>query len=147
MDADVFNSKAERAELMESLQSKIGEDFILRKKEEITPHLMRTLANGVINEIYRNGPIEEIHAGNSLPDSSVPSRISPFAENEVLTTTAHRLLPMMHALYRIITKKTGETLEEKLIPYVFRFILINMSFPSDWSLTEETREIRLLVHT
>lgn len=140
-----FNSKAGRAELMESLQNKFGEDFILRKKEEITPHLMRTLANGVISETYRNGPIEGIHAGSYLPDLSVPSRISPFAENEVLATTAHRLLPTIHALYRIITKKTGETLEEKIIPYIFRFILTNILFPLDWSLTEETREIRLLV--
>ena len=130
---------------MESLQNKVGEDFILRKKEEITPHLMRTLANSVINETYRNGPIEGIHAGSYLPDISVPSRISPFAENEILTTTTHRLLPMIHALYRIITKKTGETLEEKIIPYVFRFIITNMFFPFDWSLTEETREIKLLV--
>src|SRR2546426_7695852 len=140
-----FNSKAGRAEFMESLQNKVGEDFIVRKKEEITPHLMRILANGVINETYRYGPIENIHAGSYLPDSSVPSRISPCAEQEVLTTTAQRLLPTVHALYRIITKKTGETLEEKIIPYVFRFILTNLIFPSDWSLTEETRGIKLLV--
>ena len=141
-----FNSKAGRAEFMGSLQNKVGEDFIVRKKEEITPHLMRILANGVINETYRYGPIENIHAGSYLPDSSVPSRISPWAEQEVLTTTAQRLLPTVHALYRIITKKTGETLEEKIIPYVFRFILTNLIFPSDWSLTEETRGIKLLVH-
>ena len=130
---------------MESLQNKVGEDFIVRKKEEITPHLMRILANGVINETYRYGPIESIHAGSYLPDSSVLSRISPCAEQEVLTTTAQSLLPTVHALYRIITKKTGETLEEKIIPYVFRFILTNLIFPSDWSLTEETRGIKLLV--
>lgn len=79
---------------------------------------MRTLANGVINETYRYGPIENIHAGSYLPDSSVPSRISPRAEQEVVTTTAQRLLPTVHALYRIITKKTGETLEEKIVPFL-----------------------------
>src|SRR5260370_14792255 len=110
-----FNSRAGRAELMESLQNKVGEDFILRKKEEITPHLMRTLANSVINEAYRNGPIEGIHAGSYLPDISVPRRISLFAENEILTTTAHRLLPMIHALTPIIPNKTGEVLKERRI--------------------------------
>src|SRR5207248_6051874 len=106
---------------------------------------MRILANGVINETYRYGPIEGIHDSTYLPDTSIPGRISPFAEEEVLTTTANRLLPTIHALYRIITKETGETLEEKIIPYVFRFILTDLIFPSDWSLTEETRGIKLLV--
>src|SRR5437899_11266255 len=114
-----FNSKAGRAELMESLQNKVGEDFIVRKKEEITPHLMRILANGVINETYRYGRIENIHAGSYLPDSSVPSRISPYAEQEVLTTTAKRLLPTVQALCRLITKQTGQNLGEKSIRYVF----------------------------
>jgi hypothetical protein len=116
-----FNSKVGRAELMDFLQKNVGEDFMLRKKDEITPHLMRILANGVINETYRYGPIEEIHSGNFLPDISAPGRISPFAESEVLTTTAHCLLPTVHALYRIITKNTGETLEEKI--FLMSFVL------------------------
>ena len=80
-----------------------------------------------------------------LPDSSVPSRISPCAEQEVVTTTAQRLLPDSTCSLSDSTKKTGEILEEKIIPYVFRFILTNLIFPSDWSFTEETRGIKLLV--
>src|SRR5260370_42534141 len=39
-----FNSKAGTAEVMESLQYKVGDDFIVRENAEITPHLMRILA-------------------------------------------------------------------------------------------------------
>lgn len=123
-----FNSKSGRIEFMESLQNAIGEDFMLQKIEEIKPNLMRILANGVINETYRNGPIENVHGGLSLPDTIIPGRISPLAEYEILTTTANRLLPIIHSLSLIITKGTGETLEEKIVPYVFRFIISNILF-------------------
>jgi hypothetical protein len=37
------------------------------------------------------------------------------------------------------------TTVKRCTPYVFRFIFTNLIFPSDWSVTEETRGIKLLV--
>ena len=128
---------------MTSLQEKIGEAYLYREKERLSSNLLRAVANGVVNETYRNGPIENVHAGvgedaRYLPRPLTQRRISAFAEYQVLGTTANRLFPILHALYKVITKETGETLDEKLFPYAVLF-----KPPDDWSLAEETRVVKL----
>lgn len=125
---------------MAALQRDLGDAYLQNEKTRLSSNLLRAVANGVVNEVYRNGPIEDIHAGEGkyLPRPLTQRRISAFAEYKVVGTTANRLFPILHALYQILTKETGETLDEKLFPYAILF-----KPPYNWSLIEDTREVEL----
>jgi hypothetical protein len=134
-----FNSTKGREALWSAMKQQLGEAFIEQQKQEALRAPLRALANGVLNESWRNGPIEDIHAGTIyFPRPLTQRRISPEAEKTVLTATTARLVPIMHALYRIITNKSEETMEEKILPHAMLF-----TSPADWSLTEETRIIEI----
>ena len=79
--------------------------------------------------------------GAHLPDSGVPSRISPMAEQEVVTTTAQRPFPTVPCSLSDYYKENRRNAGGKdHSPDVFRFMLTNLIFPSDWSLTEKREE-------
>jgi hypothetical protein len=134
-----FNSKKGREELLLSMKQRLGEQFIKQRRQRVLRTPLRALANGVLNESWRNGPIEDIHAGSLyLPRPLTQRRISPDDEKTVLTKTTGHLVPIMHALYRFITHKSEETLDEKILPYAILF-----KSPDNWSMTEKTRIIKL----
>jgi hypothetical protein len=148
-----YNSKSGREDylafLQKTLQEKFGDAadlYLQRKRERFSGNFMRILANDIVCKTYRNGPIENAHAGvgenrRYLPRPLTQRRIAPYAEYEVLKTTANQLFPILHALYRVIMKETGETLDEKLFPYSIRF---DQELHTDnWSLTEETRMVEI----
>src|SRR5690348_16483943 len=58
-----FNLQQEREGLMSNMKQVLGDDFVERKGQAVLihPHSLRALANGLLLEFWRNGPIEDIH--------------------------------------------------------------------------------------
>jgi hypothetical protein len=143
-----FNLQQEREGMMSSMKQVLGDDFVEWKRQSVLahPHSLRTLANGILLEFWRNGPIEDMHGGTMyvrrpVRHGSQPvtqRRISPDAEKTVLAETTGRLVPLLHGLYPMITGKSEATLIEKLLPYAILF-----QSPATWSLTEKTHVVAL----
>jgi hypothetical protein len=143
-----FNLQQEREGLMSSMKQVLGEDFVERKRQSVlsNPHSLRALANGLLLEFWRNGPIENIHGGTMyvrqpLRHVSRPltqRRISPDVEKAVLAETIGGLVPMLRGLYSMITLKSEGTLIEKILPYAILF-----QSPDNWSMTEKTKVVEL----
>jgi len=97
-----FNLQQEREGLMSSMEQVLGEDFVERKRQSVlnNPHALRALANGLLLEFWRNGPIEDIHGGTMYvrrplrhaPRPLTQRRISLDAEKTVLAETTGRAL-------------------------------------------------------
>jgi hypothetical protein len=144
----LFNLQQEREGLMSDMKQILGEDFVERKRQSVqnNPHALRALANGLLLEFWRNGPIEDIHGGTMyvrpplrhVPRPLTQRRISPDAEKTVLAETTRRLVPMLRGLHSMITIKSEVTLIEKILPYAILF-----QSPNNWSMTERTRAVEL----
>jgi hypothetical protein len=143
-----FNLQQEREGLMSSMKQVLGDDFVERKRQSVLthPHPLRALANGVLLEFWRNGPIEDIHGGTMyvrqpLRQVSRPltqRRISASAEKTALAEAIGRLVPMLHGLYSMVTRMSEGTLIERILPYAILF-----RSPDNWSMTEKTSIVEL----
>ena len=135
-----FNSARGRRFLMEAFARDFGPGWFERQRERVLAHPTRALANGVLNEHWRNGSgIEDIHAGGIAPPRPLlQCRLTGAQEALLMQETAELFVPTMRALNDIGSKPSGETWAELALPYALAF-----KPPADWSLEEQTREIAL----
>ena len=100
----------------------------------------RALANGILNEHWRNGSgIEDVRAGSVAPPRPLTQcRLTKAQETRLLQETAELFVPTMRALYNVVSKPSEETWPEQALPYAIAF-----KPPADWSLDEQTRAIAL----
>lgn len=106
--------------------------------DEIRGHPIRTLANGIVNSCWRNGPIEDVHAGLAVDLPLELRRISPEEEAELLQHLAERYLGALEAVEQV-RKQSKRPLDEVVAP----FRLMPGVGPARWSLTESSREVHL----
>lgn len=93
----------------------------------------------MLNEHWRNGEIENIHAGGMYtPRPLTQRRLTREQEALVMRETAERFVPTIRALYNVVTKPSQESWSEQALPYAIAF-----KPPDHWSLDEQTREATL----
>ncbi len=104
-------------------------------------HPSRVLANALINSCWRNGPIEQIHAGLASAFPIRQRRITPSEERTLMRTSSSRLAQGMFAVSALIQEDSQRSWWECVLPFqLARQWLVT---PTDWSLEERTRGIRL----
>jgi hypothetical protein len=135
-----INSVAGRRYLMEAFARDFGEGWLEREKARLMVNPTRALANGILNEHWRNGSgIEDVHAGSLAPPRPLTQcRLTKALETLLMQETAELFVPTMRALYHVVSKPSEETWPEQALPYAIAF-----KPPTDWSLDEQTREIAL----
>ena len=135
-----FNSAHGRRYLMEAFVRDFGSEWLEREKARVLVHPTRALANGILNEHWRNGSgIEEVHAGSVAPPRPLTQcRLTKAQETLLMQETAELFVPTMRALYHVISKPSEESWPEQALPYAIAF-----KPPVNWSLVEQTREIAL----
>ena len=135
-----INSVTGRRYLMGAFARDFGSEWVEREKARILVNPTRALANGVLNEHWRNGSgIEDIHAGGIAPPRPLMQcRLTKAQETRLLQETAELFVPTLRALYHVVSKPSEETWPEQALPYAIAF-----KPPADWSLEEQTREIAL----
>lgn len=135
-----FNSTHGRRYLMEAFARDFGSEWLEREKTRILVNPSRALANGILNEHWRNGSgIEDVHAGGIAPPRPLlQRRLTGVQEALLMQETAELFVPTMRALYSVVSKPSEETWPEQALPYAIAF-----KPPGNWSLEEQTREITL----
>ena len=135
-----INSANGRRYLMETFARDFGSQWLEREKVRVLVNPTRALANGILNEHWRNGSgIEDVHAGGIAPPRPLTQRrLTRAQETLLMQETAELFVPTMRALYNVVSKPSEESWPEKALPYAIAF-----KPPMDWSLDEQTREIAL----
>ena len=134
------NSVTGRRYLMEAFARDFGSQWLEREKARLIANPTRALANGILNEHWRNGSgIEDVHAGSVAPPLPLTQRrLTKAQEALLMQETAELFVPTLRALYNVVSKPSEESWPEKALPYAIAF-----KPPADWSLNEQTRVIAL----
>ena len=135
-----FNSAHGRRYLMEAFARDFGSEWLEREKARLIINPTRVLANGILNEHWRNGSgIEDVHAGSVAPPRPLmQGRLSNAQEALLMQETTELFVPTLRALYHVSSKPSEETWPEQALPYALAF-----KPPVNWSLDEQTREFAL----
>jgi hypothetical protein len=135
-----INSASGRHNLMEALARDFGSQWLEQEKARVLVNPTRALANGILNEHWRNGSgIEDVHAGGIAPPRPLLQRRLTRAQEEMLLQeTAELFVPAMRALYNAVGKPSEESWPEQALPYAIVF-----KPTADWSLDEQSREFAL----
>lgn len=97
----------------------------------------RVLANALINVCWRNGPVEEIHAGRTANYGLDQRRMTPSEERLLVRTTADRLAQGLYVAWTLVDEKSERSWEERVLP--FALAASGLVTPSGWTLDEQTR--------
>ncbi len=114
-------------------------DQLRRALSAVEAHPTRVLANGIINCCWRNGPIEEVHAGLGSAYPLTQRRITPAEERTLNRTMASRMAQAILGVYQLIREESDRTWAERVLP----FYLSPWVTPKGWSTEEQTRQVRL----
>jgi hypothetical protein len=135
-----INSAHGRRYLMEAFARDFGSQWLEREKARVLANPTRALANGILNEHWRNGSgIEDVHAGGIAPPRPLlQCRLRSAQETLLMQETAELFVPTMRALYYVGSLTSEESWSEQAPPYAIAF-----KPPADWSLDEQSREITL----
>ena len=136
----VVNSITGRRYLSEAFARDFGAQWLEQEKARVLVNPTGALANGILNEHWRNGSgIEDVHAGGIAPPRPLTQcRLTRAQEARLLQEAAELFVPSMRALYSVVSKPSEETWPEQALPYALAF-----KPPADWSLDEQTRAITL----
>jgi hypothetical protein len=99
----------------------------------------RIFANALLNTAWRNGPVEDVHAGCYRGYPLDQLRVTSREERELMNFATERLALGMTVCLQLVTETLGRSWSEQVLPYG----LVVMIAPSRWTLTEASREIRL----
>ncbi|MDC3985927.1 hypothetical protein [Polyangium jinanense] len=113
-------------------------------RADASHHPSRVFANALVNVAWRNGPIENIHAGLAAAYPIDRCRVTAAEERELVRFTSNRMAAGMDAclLLRSERQRFERSWPEQVLPYrLASFLLIT---PTGWTLTETSRDVRLM---
>ena len=112
-----------------------------RIRADAEHHPSRVLANAIINTAWRNGPVEDVHAGSFHGYPLDQRRVTPSEEREQMRHATDRLALGMTVCTQLAMERRQRTWPEQVLPFgLAEFWLIT---PSRWTLTEASREVHL----
>lgn len=108
---------------------------------ELEAHASRVFGNALVNHGWRNGPVENVHAGRCPPDLPLDQcRILPAELRELMRYSAARFQAGMAACLSMYTETPEAAWPEQVLPFSQAQILLIT--PSGWTLTETSSEVR-----
>lgn len=110
-----------------------------RKRSKAVSHPYRTLANAITHLAYRNGPIEDSHAGQEPAYSLNHRRFTDKQARQIIRFTAERLSPFVSA-----TALWDEQIAN-MLPWPERIAALPAfrRYTRTWSFTESSSRIHL----
>jgi hypothetical protein len=112
-----------------------------RASSDVARAPTRVLSNALVNSAWRNGPVEDIHAGESEGYPLDRRRITPAEERTLMAFASERLALGMTICLRLEMERPRRAWRDQVLPYALAGGLLIT--PSGWSLTEASREVRL----
>ena len=110
-------------------------------RADVERHPSRVLANALVNTAWRNGPVEDIHAGQLRGCPLDLRRITPAEEHALMAFATERLAQGMSVCLRFSLEQPPRIWTEQVLPYALAEMMLIT--PSRWTLTEVSREVRL----
>ena len=125
--------------LVAAVATRLDSETARRARQNAEAHPTRMLANSLIHVTWRNGPVEDIHAGRHSSYPLTQRRIAAAEDGTLTSTTAGRLEYGLRAVYDLLGEKSERSWVEKVLPCGVASFLA----PYRWSLIEQTRMVEL----
>lgn len=122
-----------------------GPSHLERVRADVDRYPSRVLANALVNSAWRNGPVEQIHAGAFRGYPLDQRRVTPDEEHELMASASERLAQGTSVCLRFSLEQPPRPWPEQVLPYGLAERL--RITPSRWTLTEVSRAVRLPVRS
>ena len=93
------------------------------------------------NVAWRNGPVEDIHAGRGRGYPVAPRRVTPAEERTLMRFASDGMALAMSVCRLLATERPERPWAEQVLPYALAWM--RLITPSGWTLTEASREVCL----
>jgi len=101
----------------------------------------RLFANALVNVAWRNGPVEDVHAGSAWSCPLDQRRVTPDEEAELMRFASERMATGMTVCGQFAMEQPRRPWVEQVLPFGLAQMLLVT--PTGWTLTETSREVRL----
>jgi len=128
-------------EMARRLEQAVEPGFLAQARADVGRHPSRVLANALVNVAWRNGPVEEIHAGVAGDYPLDRRRVTPAEVRALLRFAADGMALGMAVCLQLALERPQRPWPEQVLPY--RLATMMLVTPSGWTLTEGSREVRL----
>ena len=102
------------------------------------------LANAAVNVAWRNGPVEDIHAGRASHYPLDERRLTPHEEHMLMCFASDGMAQVMAVCERLASERQADgpprSWAEQVLPYALAKMMLVT--PANWTLTEVSREVR-----
>lgn len=130
-------------ELAARLMNASPQSHVDNARAHVAQNASRVFANALTNTAWRNGPVENIHAGKYHGNPLDQRRVSLAEERTLMSFASDRLASGMMVCRRFLDEEPRRPWTEQVMPYdLAELFLIT---PSGWTLTETSREVRLMI--
>ena len=113
-------------------------DRLDRDLETATNHGIRAIANAITHIAWRNGPIENVHAGQYLGYGLNERRVLPKAEKSIIRHAQNGCFSGLKAVDRLKYDNAWPPPAERVLPFLHGLV-----GPMGWSCTELCRPVEL----
>lgn len=101
----------------------------------------RLLANALVNVAWRNGPVEDIHAGHFRGYPLAQRRVTAAEERELMHFASEGMALGMTVCLQFAMEQPKRSWPEQVLPYGLASMMLVT--PAGWTLTGASREVRL----
>lgn len=129
---------------MGDLLDGLSSDDVGRLQRRVKPNPTRIFSNAAINMAWRNGPIEDMHAGKCQPISIEHSRISPSQDAEICSFASDRLAAAVQTVGTVTKFGLQELSWRQVLPFAIPTSYWG-SAPT-WSTNEASREVEITIN-
>ncbi len=119
----------------------VDPERLARARAEVAGHPSRVFANALVNVAWRNGPVEDMHAGSFQGYPLTQRRVTPAEEKELMQSASDGLALGMTVCSVLAWERPPRPWPEQVLPYGLATMMLIT--PYRWTLTETSREVRL----
>jgi len=104
-------------------------------------HASRLFSNALVNVAWRNGPVENVHAGRARDYPLGQRRMTQAEESELMRFASAGMATGMAVCRKVAMEQPGRRWAEQVLPFGLAHMWLVT--PSGWTLTEASRDVRL----
>lgn len=114
---------------------------VARVRADAERYPSRLFANALVNVAWRNGPVEDVHAGRAGDYPLGARRVTPAEERELMRFASDGMALGMRVCRHLAMERLRRPWREQVLPFGLapRWLVT----PSGWTLTETSRAVRL----
>ncbi|MDI7267834.1 MAG: hypothetical protein QME96_07560 [Myxococcota bacterium] len=114
---------------------------VARTRADAERHAGRVFANALVNVAWRNGPVENIHAGRAHDYPLDQRRVTLEEEGELMRFASAGMALGMTVCLQLAMERPRRPWAEQVLPFGLAHLWLVT--PSGWTLTETSRDVRL----